>query len=81
MHIFNIHTSIQQNKRVFSKKVWEEFVGQMTYPVCDIYFQKRGKTPAREVKWHEILPQPRVEMLTKKLYRSFSMICERELKL
>jgi hypothetical protein len=36
MHIFNIHAIILQNKRLFIQKLWEELVGQMTYPICNI---------------------------------------------
>jgi hypothetical protein len=31
MHIFNIHANIQQNKRLFIQKWWEELAGQMMY--------------------------------------------------
>jgi hypothetical protein len=32
MHIFSIHTNIQQNKRILIQKLWEEIAGQMMYP-------------------------------------------------
>jgi hypothetical protein len=31
----NIHSNIQQNKRVFAQKLWEESVAQMTYTICN----------------------------------------------
>jgi hypothetical protein len=36
MQIFNIHTNIQQNKRLLTHKPWEDLAGQMTYPICNI---------------------------------------------
>jgi hypothetical protein len=33
MHIFNIYTNIQQNKRLLTQKPWEELAGQMMYPM------------------------------------------------
>jgi hypothetical protein len=48
MQIFNIHTNIQQKKRLLIEKLWEELAGQMTYPIiCNIHFQKRGKTSSQ----------------------------------
>jgi hypothetical protein len=37
MHIFNIHTNIQQNKRLLTRKLWEELAGKMTYPICNMH--------------------------------------------
>jgi hypothetical protein len=51
MHIFNIHTNIQQNKRLLTKKKTVGGVsGTNEYPVCNIYYQLKGQTPAREVR-------------------------------
>jgi hypothetical protein len=34
MHIFNIHTNMQQNKRLFTQELWGgELTGQMMYPI------------------------------------------------
>jgi hypothetical protein len=51
MHIFNTYTNIQQNKRVFYQKLWEELAGQMTYPTY-ASFSNKGATlhAAREVR-------------------------------
>jgi hypothetical protein len=47
MHIFNIHTNIQQNKRLLTEKLWEELARQMTYPVCNIYYQIKGQNSSK----------------------------------
>jgi hypothetical protein len=58
MHIYNIHTNIQQNKRHLTQKLWEEIAWQIAYPICNIYYQ--GAKPQQErSEWDEILPQPR----------------------
>jgi hypothetical protein len=36
MHIFNIHTNIQQKKTLLTQNMWEKLAGQMTYPICII---------------------------------------------
>jgi hypothetical protein len=36
MHIFNIHTKIQKNKRLLTQKLWEKLAGQMTYHICNM---------------------------------------------
>jgi hypothetical protein len=43
MHIFNIHTNIQQNKRLLTQKLWEELAGQM----CNIYYQLKGQNSSK----------------------------------
>jgi hypothetical protein len=47
MHIFNIHTNIQQNKRLLTQKLWEELARQMTYPICNIYYQMKGQNSSK----------------------------------
>jgi hypothetical protein len=47
MHIFNIHTNIQQNKRLFTQKLWEELAGQMTHRICNIYYQIKGQNSSK----------------------------------
>jgi hypothetical protein len=47
MHVFNIHTNIQQNKRLFTHKLWEELVGQMTYTICNIYFKIKEQNSSK----------------------------------
>jgi hypothetical protein len=37
MHISNIHTNIQQNKRLLTQELWEELAGQMMYPIYKIH--------------------------------------------
>jgi hypothetical protein len=61
MHIFNIHTNIQQNKRLLTQELWEELAGQMTYPICNIFLisNKGAKLQQERSEWYEILPQPR----------------------
>jgi hypothetical protein len=31
MHVFNIYTKIQKNKRHLTQKLWEDLAGQMAY--------------------------------------------------
>jgi hypothetical protein len=57
MHIFNIHTNIQQNKRLLTQKLWEDLAGQMTYPIT--LLNKGAKLQQERSEWYEILPQPR----------------------
>jgi hypothetical protein len=47
MHIFNIHTNIQQNKRLLIQKLWEELNGQITYPIRNIYYQTKGQNSSK----------------------------------
>jgi hypothetical protein len=49
MHIFNIHSNIQQNKRLLTKKLWEELAGQITYPIFNIYYQIKGQNSSKRV--------------------------------
>jgi hypothetical protein len=57
MHIFSIHTNIQQNKRFLTQKLWEELAVQMTYPICNIYYQIEGQNSSkRGQNGYEILP-------------------------
>jgi hypothetical protein len=37
MHIFNIHANIQQNKKLFIQKQWEDLAAQMMYPIWNMY--------------------------------------------
>jgi hypothetical protein len=62
MLIFNIHTHIQQNKRLLIQILWEELAGQMTYPICNHYYQikeqnsiKRGQNGVKFYHSLEIL--------------------------
>jgi hypothetical protein len=66
LHIFDIQTNIQQNKRIFAQKLWKELAGQMTYPICNIYFQIKGQNFSnRGQNSMEIYHS--LEMLTNKL--------------
>jgi hypothetical protein len=47
MHIFNIHTNIQQNKRLHIQKLWGEVAGQVTYPVRNIQYQIKGQNSSK----------------------------------
>jgi hypothetical protein len=72
-HIFNIHTNIQQNKRLFTQKLWEELAGQITYPICfKFYFQIKGQNSSNRgqngMKFYHSL-----EMLTNKLQNKFQL--------
>jgi hypothetical protein len=40
MQIFDIHSNIQQIKRLFTQKLPGELAGQMTYPVYNIFITK-----------------------------------------
>ena len=72
MHIFNIHTNIQQNKRLLTQKLWEELAGQMTYPICNIYYQIKGQNSSKRgqngMKFYHSL-----EILTNKLQNKFQL--------
>jgi hypothetical protein len=65
-----IHTEIQQSKRVFTQKLWEELARQMTYPICNIYFQIKkqnsSKRSQNSMKFYHSL-----EMLTNKQQSKF----------
>jgi hypothetical protein len=80
MHIFNIHTNIQQNKKLLTQKLWEDLAGQMTYPICNIYYQIKGQNSSKRgqngMKFYHSL-----EMLTNRLQKKFSLICGRKMKL
>jgi hypothetical protein len=72
MHIFNIYTNIQQNKRLLTQKLWEELAGQMTYPICNIYYQLKGQNFSKRgqngMKFYHSL-----EILTNKLQNKFQL--------
>jgi hypothetical protein len=46
-HIFNTHTNIQKNKRLLTQKLWEDLAKQMTYPICNIYYQIKGQNSSK----------------------------------
>jgi hypothetical protein len=62
MHIFNIHTNIQQIKRVFTKKLWEGLTGQIYH----LFSNKGAKLQQEKSEWFEIFPS--WEILTNKLH-------------
>jgi hypothetical protein len=72
MHIFNIHTNIQQNKRLLAQKMWEDLAGQMTYPICNIYYQIKGQNSNKRdqngMKFYHSL-----KILTNKLPNKFQL--------
>jgi hypothetical protein len=55
MHIFNIHTKIQQNKRLFTQKLWEELAGQMIYPIWNMYPPSSNMTNSTTYKFSQTL--------------------------
>jgi hypothetical protein len=67
MHILNIHTNIQQNKRIFTLKLWEELAGQVTYPLCNIYYQIKGQSQNGMNYYHGL------EILTNKLQNKLQL--------
>jgi hypothetical protein len=72
MHIFNIHTNIQQNKRFLTQKLWEDLAGQMTYPICNINHQLKGQNSSKRdqngMKFYYSL-----EILTNKTKNKFQL--------
>jgi hypothetical protein len=65
MHIFNVHTNIQQIRRPLTQNL-----GGMTYPICNIYYQIKGQNSTKRgqnsMKFYLSL-----EILTNKLKNKF----------
>jgi hypothetical protein len=72
MHIFNIHTNIQQNKRLLTQKLWEELARQMIYPICTIYYQIKGQNSNKRSQ-NGMKVYHSLEISTNKLQNKFQL--------